>query len=237
MMRLWFESYAKPTSHTAGAALSAATHAVLITAWVIATLPAPDVPKDSIANRVFYIPPPDRVRGEEGTRESVTYIALAPGPGVGNGARKIGDEPPLVREQSIGAAPRDTAESRPTPPVAGPPDSVFSILEVDTPVARSANSAGPAYPLNLLNARVMGFVAAQYVVDTTGFADTASFHVLSSTNPEFVNAVRDALPYMRFTPAKIGTLKVRQLVEQQFTFRISTSDTAKVVPKVAPKKP
>jgi hypothetical protein len=37
-----------------------------------------------------------------------------------------------------------------------------------------------------------------------------------------VKAVREALPYMRFSAAKIGTMKVRQLVEQPFTFKIAT---------------
>jgi len=83
----------------------------------------------------------------------------------------------------------------------------------------------------LLTAHIMGSVSARYVVDTTGFADTASFEVMKSTNPEFTTAVREALPYMRFTPAKIGSVKVRQLVEQQFSFKIT--DTATVAP---PKK-
>jgi protein TonB len=78
----------------------------------------------------------------------------------------------------------------------------------------------------------MGSVQAQYVVDTTGFADTSSIHVMKSTNPEFIAAVREALPYMRFTPAKIGSVKVRQLVEQQFSFKIT--DTAVVTPKRKP---
>jgi hypothetical protein len=76
-------------------------------------------------------------------------------------------------------------------------------------------------------------VSAQYVVDTTGFADTSSFRVIKSTHPEFIVAVREALPYMRFRPAKIGQLKVRQLVEQQFSFKIN--DTASV--SKTPKKP
>jgi protein TonB len=100
---------------------------------------------------------------------------------------------------------------------------------------RAANSAAPAYPLKLLAARIMGYVAARYVVDTTGFADTTSFSVLKATNPEFITAVKEALPYMRFTPAKIGSMKVRQLVEQQFTFKIT--DTATVAQPVAKKKP
>jgi hypothetical protein len=99
-------------------------------------------------------------------------------------------------------------------------------------VVRSAKSAAPAYPLKLLEAHVMGYVNARYVVDTTGFADTASFRVMQSTNPEFVDAVREVLPYMRFEPAKIGPTKVRQLVEQQFSFRITNPDST--APPAAP---
>src|SRR5262249_15417912 len=119
-----------------------------------------------------------------------------------------------------------------TPPP-GNTDSVFTVLDVDTAVVRSANSAAPAYPLKLLEARITGSVSAQYVVDTTGFADTSSFHVMKATNPGFVQAVREALPYMRFKPAKIGPLKVRQLVEQTFTFRI-TNDTVVAPPRKRP---
>ena len=104
-------------------------------------------------------------------------------------------------------------------------DSVFTILEVDSAVVRSQSSAAPAYPLELLTKKIQGSVNARYVVDTTGFADTTSFEVLTSTNEGFVRAVRDALPYMRFMPAKIGSTKVRQLVEQQFSFRIADTAT------------
>jgi outer membrane biosynthesis protein TonB len=86
---------------------------------------------------------------------------------------------------------------------------------------RSQTSAAPAYPLELLTSHVEGNVIARYVVDTTGFADVESLEVVTSTNVGFVRAVRDALPYMRFSPAKIGPMKVKQLVEQSFTFRIT----------------
>jgi hypothetical protein len=39
---------------------------------------------------------------------------------------------------------------------------------------------------------------------------------------------------MRFSPAKIGSTKVRQLVEQQFSFHIA--DTATIAAPVAAKK-
>jgi len=238
MMRLWVNSYAKTTSlMTSAATLSVVAHTIVIAAWVAVTLPAAELPQDSFANRTYpkYQPPPDRSPGQAGTRETVHYINLAQieGPGSGDGARTMGDEAPSTLSRTVGrAAPADSVTSAPTPTIPGEPDSVFSILEVDTAVVRTANSAAPAYPLKLLQARIMGYVAARYVVDTTGFADTTSFEVLQSTNPEFITAVKEALPYMRFTPAKIGPIKVRQLVEQQFTFKITDTGTT-----VAKKKP
>jgi len=146
----------------------------------------------------------------------------------------MGEAKPTTTDETVGRQFADSVTAPPTAPVAAPQDSVFSVLDVDTAVVRSASSAAPAYPLKLLQAHVQGAVAARYVVDTTGFADMTSFEVIRATNPEFVDAVRDALPYMRFKPAKIGPLKVRQLVEQQFTFKIN-DDTVVAVPK--PQKP
>jgi len=240
MMRSWVNSYTKTTPVMTSATLSVVAHSVIIGAWIVGTLPTPELPQDSFANRTYpaYHPPPDRSPGQAGTRETVHYIDLASreGPGAGDGGRTMGDEAPTTLSATVGrAAPPDTVTSEATPPIAGQPDSVFSVLEVDTAVVRSANSAAPAYPLKLLEARIMGYVAARYVVDTTGFADTTSFEVLKATNPQFVTAVKEALPYMRFTPAKIGSMKVRQLVEQQFTFKIN--DTTTTAQPVAKKKP
>jgi len=235
MMRLWVNSYTKSTPVVTSATLSLAAHAAIIAAWVIATLPAANVPTDSIANRVVFLPPPDRVPTTQSSEPGVRYIQLAPeGPGTGMGARMMGDARPVTADQTIGNKARDSvsapAEVAPEPTQ----DSVFSILDVDTAVVRTANSAAPAYPLKLLTAHITGSVAAQYIVDTTGFADTASFVVIKATNPEFVAAVKEALPYMRFQPAKIGPMKVRQLVEQQFSFHINDTTTAAAPPKRRP---
>ncbi|MEO7084337.1 MAG: hypothetical protein ABI442_17220 [Gemmatimonadaceae bacterium] len=239
MLRLWKESYTKETALLTAAALSIVAHTLLIGGSVIATLPTADVPSESIANRVYYIPPPDRTNGQSGQRETVHYIDLfKPGTGTGDGPPVVGDGRPLKLARTIGRASPDTTTTPEAPPLAGAPDSVFSILEVDSAVVRAANSAAPAYPLKLLEAHITGAVAAQYVVDTTGFADTASFKVMNTPNPAFVTAVRNALPYMRFQPAKIGTNKVRQLVEQMFTFRISADTTAAATaPPQSKKKP
>jgi protein TonB len=237
MMRLWVDSYSKSAPVMTSATLSVVAHTAIIAAWVIATLPGSNVPADSIANRVVYIPPPDRVPPSPSSGPAVRYVELAPeGLGTGMGARMMGDARPVTADQTTGNKARDSVTA--PAEVAAPPsqDSVFSVLDVDTAVVRSANSAAPAYPLTLLTARITGSVSAQYVVDTTGFADTSSFTVLKATHPGFVAAVREALPYMRFQPAKIGPMKVRQLVEQQFSFHIA--DTATVAaPAPAKRKP
>jgi len=84
--------------------------------------------------------------------------------------------------------------------------------------AASTNNVKPEYPSSLQSAGVEGEVQAKFVVDTTGRADMSTFAVLKSTNEMFSNSVRTALSRMRFIPAEIGGRKVRQLVQQPFTF-------------------
>jgi len=224
MMRLWMLSYARPRPVRNAVALSLVAHTLIVGSWVEATRPLDSMPEEGIANRLYYLPPPDREMVARGSRETVHYFTLAPGPEIGPGPTVVTAQKPAISipEHSPQAGER-AVDSVTAPPVIGEPegDSVFTILEVDSAVVRSQSSAAPAYPLDLLTKKVQGSVNARYVVDTTGFADTTSFEVLTATNPGFVQAVRDALPYMRFTSAKIGTRKVRQVVEQSFTFKIT----------------
>jgi TonB family protein len=241
MMRLWWSSYAKPAPAASGAAGSVVVHALLISAWVVATLPGAGVANDSLANHQYpqYVPPPDRVISVPGSHESLHFVTLATvaGIGTGDGPRTIGNLRPVSPDETASTAPVDSAPAAPAPALPQTKDSVFTVLDVDSAVARSENSAAPAYPLKLLSEHITGSVLARYVVDTTGFADSASFRVMKSTNAAFENAVREALPYMRFRPAKIGTAKVRQLVEQTFSFRIAESlDSASAKPPAAPAK-
>ena len=223
-MRLWMLSYARPRPVRNAAALSFVAHVLIVAASVEATRPLDSMPDESIANRLYYLPPPDRQVIARGSHESVHYFTLVPGPDVGPGPVVANAQKPVaisIPEHSPQPGER-AVDSVTAPPVVGEPDadSVFTILEVDSAVVRSQSSAAPAYPLDLLTKKIQGTVNARYVVDTTGFADTTSFEVLKATNDGFVRAVRDALPYMRFTSAKIGTHKVRQIVEQSFTFKI-----------------
>jgi len=78
----------------------------------------------------------------------------------------------------------------------------------------------PVYPPFLKNAGVQGTVLASFVVDTTGRAETATLRILRSSNDAFRDAIRAALPNMRFTPAQAGGRKVKQIIQQEFSFQI-----------------
>jgi len=222
-MRLWMVSYSRRTPVGSAGALSAAVHAVVILVAIAATRPPASMTSDSLANRIFYIPPPDHPPMAPAGRDAVHYITLAQGLGFGPGPSSIDARRPMNAPERSREAGNEHVDSATTQPALGDAntDSVFTILEVDSAVVRSASSAAPAYPLDLLEKHIEGFVLARYVVDTTGFADIASLQVLKATHPGFEQSVRDALPYMRFSAAKIGSQKVRQLVEQTFTFRIA----------------
>ena len=225
MLRLWKETHAKPGAVSQSAVISIVTHAALIIAAVGTTRKAPGVPEESIANRVYFIPPPDRTPGQSGSRESLRYIEIAPeGLGAGLGMPKVDAEKKFTPTDP--STPGDLGtelQSSPAAPTVLSADTVLSVLEVDSAATRDPASAAPAYPLDLLKQNVQGSVYTQYVVDTTGFADTTSLKIIRSTHPDFTASVRAALPYMRFAAARLSGRKVRQLVEQEFSFKIQQS--------------
>ena len=83
----------------------------------------------------------------------------------------------------------------------------------------------PRYPDVLRQAGVEGDVHVQFVVDTLGRVEPGSVRVIDATHDQFAAAVRTALSSRaRFKPAEAGGRKVRQLVEQTFTFRLDGRD-------------
>lgn len=77
------------------------------------------------------------------------------------------------------------------------------------------------YPDALRIAGVEGEVIGQFVVDTNGTYSDGTFKAIKSSDPLFTEAVRNALPMMRFTPALVKGKAVRQLLQQPFTFSLS----------------
>ena len=99
--------------------------------------------------------------------------------------------------------------------------TVYYESQVENPVSAAPGSPGPKYPAELKAAGVEGRVLAMYVVNPDGTADTSTLKIQNSSHPLFTQAVREALPSMRFIPAEIGGKKVRQLVQQPMAFALT----------------
>lgn len=239
-LKFWKREAAATAPATAG--VSTVTHVLLIGAWVIVTHPSVNPPETATDERVWYLPPPNSRPAQAASVETIQYVELAP-PGEGSGLGiamessgvELGGLPTDGSPQ--GNTGEDTTSSSEQVAIAGA-DSVFTIIDVDTVAARLPESAAPRYPAELLEQRVEGQAIVQFVVDTTGRADPRSFVVIVSSHPGFSESVRTALPGMVFSPARIGAVKVRQLVELPFTFTIADPvpvDTAKA--STASKRP
>jgi TonB family protein len=108
----------------------------------------------------------------------------------------------------------------------GAPTRVYVESELDRPVIRDAASAAPEYPASLEKDGIEGYAVVQFVVDTAGHADSASFHIISVSHIAFADAVLAALPGMRFSPAELGGRHVPQRVTQSFKFVMPQAVTA-----------
>ncbi|HRN52666.1 MAG TPA: TonB family protein [Gemmatimonadaceae bacterium] len=111
-------------------------------------------------------------------------------------------------------APTDGGDATPI----GSGDGVLGAESVDVPAALRANSPLPRYPEILRTSRIEGGVRVRFVVDENGRAELATLTVLEATHPAFVESVRAVLPRLRFTPARVGRERVRQVVEIPFGF-------------------
>ncbi len=203
------------------AVLSLLVHAALVGAIALYYVDRPERPAFT-EQFVTYLVPPDRTLPREATASETRYSEPAE-----EGAE--GDAPAATTEGAGRRAAGQADTTRPSASTGEAPGvdgaTVLSELEVDSTVRRFPESAAPAYPPHLLERNVEGSALVSFVVDTTGRVDTLSFRVLRATHPEFAEAVRAALPGMRFRPAILQGNRVRQLVQQSFRFRIQRPDT------------
>ncbi|MEX2179319.1 MAG: energy transducer TonB [Gemmatimonadaceae bacterium] len=220
----------------ASAGFSIAFHGVLVTLWALASEVDAREAVTEHAQRVAYLPPPDPSRIRDVGRESLRYVDL--------GQPVLGaidtDLPPMPRPFSAparaahpgdangGGVAEQSSEDAGTGAEIGL-DSVFTTVEVDSAAVRLPGSAAPAYPPTLLNLGIEGMAIVQFIVDTAGRADVASFFVISTTHPEFAQSIRDALPGMKFSAARIGVARVRQVVELPLRFNIAKPVVAESV--------
>ena len=169
---------------------------------------------------IKYLLPPDHVARAVGER--IQWVA----PGTGTTGYAAATAPAAATTADPGDAPPPQAR-RPEPPTAGADfdeTRLFSVEDVDTAAVRDPSSDGPRYPEALREKGVQGEVLVEFTVDTTGRADPSTFTVVESTNPLFTDAVREALPLMKFTPAVAHGRHVRQLVRLPMKFKLMTDE-------------
>ena len=225
-MRIWLHATAKSSTIGGSTAFSVAAHAILVGAAIYGTgLRARQLDR-LIAERtalLHYLPPPDRRPASHNVTEHLRYVDLGSrGQPLPVRADGLVSEPlGAIRSSGMPGQQLDEAPSQAPAVAFESRDSVYSMLEVEETAVRTAGSAAPAYPTDLMMEGKEGGVYLRFVVDTLGRADASSIEVLRSSHPEFTQSVREALPLMLYTSATIGGRRVRQLVEQNFQFRIT----------------
>ena len=219
----WYDRFGEVRISPNAVLASMAAHILLVGALMDASGPAPPDMEPNF-RPVFYLAPPNRPITDMGGGERIQYVALGSG-GAGSGPGEAVGSEEGPAPSSI-PAPGEQGDETGAPSPTQSDEPVFTIIEVDEEAVRVANSAAPAYPQVLLSEGVEGVVLVRYVVEANGLADSSSLEVVSATRPEFADAVRAALPHMRFTPARMDERPVRQLVQQPFSFRIRRAEQA-----------
>src|SRR5688500_12038031 len=224
--------------------VSVAVHIVAVGA---ASVSLPVYVNEQVTDGIVYFAPLP-VRRAESAVERITYVD-APGAGdarAAEGTPTVFDDGPVAGKGQGGTGADDGTGTPGLGALAELPkinmDSIYFPDEVDNPAAYDPRSAAPAYPDSLQCSGIEGSVTVQSVVDTTGRAADSSFVIVGATLPKFAQAVRDALPRMLFRPAELTGMKIRQLVQQTFSFRLpakpgALGDSTALRPPAAPVPP
>lgn len=230
------ESKPKKQRTTGGLIISGILHAVIGTAAVYGTLQAKEQLEKPKAEKVEFVemkkkdePPPPKEQPPP-----PKDVVAAPPPPKGfqvltapikvpdvlpdiDLSKKVTDEADFSGKGVAGG--KATGVVGGTAPVNT--DQPYFEFQVEKQVTTAPGSPQPRYPDMLKSANVEGEVLAQFVVDTTGHAEMNTFKVLKSSHELFTQSVRNVLPNMRFYPAEIGGRKVKQMVQQPFTFALT----------------
>lgn len=130
---------------------------------------------------------------------------------------KVPSETPVVDPN---AQPTSELEAGLATSVAEGASGAYNAFDVDVEVVAIMGTVRPDYPTALRSAGTEGRVIAEFIVNEKGRAERDSFREVSSTHALFTDAVKRALPRMRFKPAMIRGRPVPQRVQQLFVFKI-----------------
>ncbi len=218
---------------TGGAAISAAAH-VAAAALIVAGSQRAGPEAAETTQQLQFMLPPDRKAAP--AQEEIRYVGLRAteaGHGSDDGRlqyRVDGAFGPARRADASKRAQDESVEQPQSAEQAAAeealPENTYILADVDTAVFRYPESAAPSYPESLRRRGISGEAAVQFIVDSTGKIDLSTVRILAASHMDFAKAVRDALPRMRFHPAKIGPRAVGQLAQQLFKFEIRESDSS-----------
>ncbi|MEO8336100.1 MAG: energy transducer TonB [bacterium] len=231
-MRIWLHSAVKTAAFGPSSVFSVVAHAVLISAAVYGTGVRARAIEQAIAQRIFYLPPPDRRPSSDNLVEHLQYLDVGvqtPLTNEGQSGQLASHAGENIRVRAGGNAGKE-AETQAPALAFESRDSVYSILDVEESAIRAEGSAAPAYPPELMKEGKEGGVFIRFVVDSSGRADSSTIEIVRATHPLFATAVRQAVPQMMFSPASMGGRHVRQSVEQNFEFRIAPQEHTKTAP-------
>lgn len=96
----------------------------------------------------------------------------------------------------------------------------YRLDEIAQPIARTQRVMFPAAGRR---PGISDSVAMEFIVDETGRVEMDRATLLTAHYTDFVNGVANALPRMRFDPARVGDCKLRSVVRQSFVFRVAPS--------------
>jgi TonB family protein len=228
MLRTLLESKSRRANNELGTAASAAVHLTLIVLAAFAT--ASGAPRERERETPIEIqwvdPQPAPATAVTGKTPAATNTASTSRPIPSISVAISTNIPPIdiplggVQNDDFPISTGSAGESR-NAVATGPASeqSVYDAYEVDKGVA-AISGVAPAYPASMRASGIEGEVKAQFVVNERGRAEVSSLRIVSSTNDQFSEAVRQALPRMRFRPAELRGHPVAQMVQQLFSFRL-----------------
>lgn len=232
------ESSAKKTKRSGSTVVSFILHSAIVVGMVVATANAGQQFIEEKQEKVEFVevkkdePPPEPEPEQAPPPEQVAQAPVAKGfqvltppdiipleiPEI-DLSRKVTNESDFsgkgvaggIAAGVVGAPPQTVAQG----------DTPYFEFQVEKPAAMAPGTNNMAYPEMLRSAQVEGTVLASFVVNEDGRADMSTFKVLRSDHELFTNAVKNALPRIRYLPAEVGGKKVKQLVQQPFVFSLA----------------
>jgi hypothetical protein len=96
---------------------------------------------------------------------------------------------------------------------------VYYAFNVEHPATAYPGNRTPTFPPKLMKTGKTYHVVVRYVVDTLGHAQANSFRVIGKSPPALTMPTWEAVVAGRYHPATISGHRVKQLVQQEFTFQ------------------